>query len=162
MVPRRHHGHLGGNPAAERRAHEVHLLEPEVVQEIEIVEREIRDVLDPLRRGGASMSRMAWHLYREVLRERRLEVEPASGSARAVEKQQRRAGTLRIEMHGGPAHGDLAQGGRVAATSVVHVNLLVRRRRVCVVTGQERDVPNPGAVDSSASTVTGQRAENVV
>jgi len=126
------------------------------------VKREIGDVLDPLRRGGATMSRMARHLYREVLREHRLEVEPASGPARAVEKQQRRAGTLRKEMHGGPAHGDVAQGGRVAATSVVHVNLLMRRRRVCGDGLGALMSLTRMHVDSSASTVTGQRDEWVV
>src|SRR5262249_37159605 len=107
------------------------------------------------------MSRMAWHLYREVLRERRLEVEPAAGPARAVEKQQRRAGTLGIEMHRGPAHGDVAQGGRVAATSVVHVNLLMRRRRVCGDGLGALMSRTRMHVDSSASTVTGQRAGRV-
>jgi hypothetical protein len=47
-----------------------------------------------------------------------------------VEEEQRRASALRIEVHRRPAHGDLMHGGRVAVTSIVHVNLLVRRRRV--------------------------------
>ena len=76
------------------------------------------------------MARVARHLHGEVLGDRGLEVEPASGAARAVEEEQRRASALRIEVHRRPAHGDLTHGGRVAATSIVHINLLVRRRRV--------------------------------
>ena len=82
----------------------MHAVESELVQEIEVVECEIRDVLDPLDGRGATMAGMTRSIDREVPGQLLLEREPASGRAGAVKEEKRGPGTVREQVHGGAAH----------------------------------------------------------
>ena len=65
-------------------------LEPEPVEQIEIVEGQIRDVLDLLGGWRAAVAGMAREVHLEVLGEALLEREPAPGAAGTVQEHERR------------------------------------------------------------------------
>src|SRR5213080_1749911 len=83
-------------------------VEPELVEQIEIVEREVRDVLDPRGVRRAAVTGMAREVHGEALRETLLERQPASRAAGAVEEEQRGARAGGQEMDRGPADRELA------------------------------------------------------
>src|SRR2546427_12951189 len=64
------------------------LFRSQLVEQIEIVEREIRDVLDPRGVRRAAVAGMAREVHGEALREALLERKPASRAAGAVEEEQ--------------------------------------------------------------------------
>src|SRR3989454_7000844 len=99
---------LGADPATERGAHEAHAVEAERVEQIEVVEREVGDVLDPRRVRGAPVAGMARGVHGEGRGETLLERKPPSGAAGAVEEEQggTRAGGQEVDR--GPADRELA------------------------------------------------------
>ena len=52
------HGELGGDPAAERQPDQVHVLELQLVEHVEIEIGEVVDVIEPVRRVGLAKARM--------------------------------------------------------------------------------------------------------
>jgi len=105
---RSHRRQLGGDPAAERGAHEVHAVEPELVEQIEVMERQVRDVLDPRSIRRAAVAGMARDVHGEAPGEKLLKRQPAPGAAPAVEEEQRGARAGGQELDRGPANGELA------------------------------------------------------
>ena len=85
-------------------------LEPEPVEQIEIVEGQIRDVLDPLGGGRAAVAGMAREVHAEVRGEALLEREPAPGAAGAVQEHERRPRAVLEHLDGGAANGELVRG----------------------------------------------------
>lgn len=110
----RHRRQLGRDPAAEGGAREMDAVEPELVEQIEIVEREVGDVVDPLGGRGAAVAGMAREIDRELLRERLLEVEPAPGAPCTVQEEQRRARAVLQQVDRSPADGELAVPGHLS------------------------------------------------
>ena len=105
---RRHHRELGGDPSAERRADEMHALETERVEQIEVVEREIGDVLDPFGRRRTPVPGMARREHGVSLRQPLLEFQPPPAAARAVQEQQRRSRPVAEHVDGRAADRQLA------------------------------------------------------
>ncbi len=66
---RGHRGHLGGDPTAERSAHQVDALEAQLVEQIEIVEGEIGDVLDPVGGRRSAVPWMSGKTHGEIARQ---------------------------------------------------------------------------------------------
>ena len=111
---RRHRGQLGGDPAAERRAEHVDAVETERVEQVEVVEREVGDVLDPLGRGRAAVARMARRQQVEALGQPRLERQPAPAGAGPVQIEQGSAAAVAEEIDGRIADdqaGDVGHAG---------------------------------------------------
>ena len=110
---RGHGGHLRGDPAPERGADEVDAVEPQLVEQIEIVEGEIGDVLDPLGGRRAAVPRMTRQMDPEALGQALVKGQPATGGARPVEEEERRASPGRDHLDRSPAdaHGLAGQVG---------------------------------------------------
>src|SRR5262249_59764230 len=87
-------GAAGGDRAADGGATRGRALDPQPVEQIEIMNRQVRDVLDPLRGRRAAVAGMAREVHAEVLGEPLLKREPASGAAGAVQEEERRPGAV--------------------------------------------------------------------
>src|SRR5215471_3767498 len=99
------HGEVGRDPAAERGSDEIDLAQAEFLDELEIEVGEIADVVEPLRRIGASEAGMLRYDHVEALRQCLEERQPHAGAACAVEEQERCTPAA-------AQHVDLAPGNR--------------------------------------------------
>ena len=85
------HGELGGDPAAERQPDQVHVLELQLVEHVEIEIGEVVDVIEPVRRVGLAKARMFRRddveFFRQLLHERQ-----HIRARRAVQNNERAAG----------------------------------------------------------------------
>ena len=108
---RRHHGDLGGDPSAEGRPDEMHPFDAQRIEQIEIVEREIGDVLDPFRRRRSAVPGMTREPDGEARGEARLERQPASRAARAVQEEQISPFAAAPHVNGRAAHAELLSRG---------------------------------------------------
>ena len=90
---------FGRDPAAERMADEMHLIEAERLDEVEIEIGEVGKLIEPVRRVGPAEAGMIRHDHVIALRQRRHERQPGAGPARAMQEQQRRALAAAHDIH---------------------------------------------------------------
>ena len=83
-------GELGRQPAAQRAADDVHALEAEAVEDVEVVVDEVVHRLDLGQVVGAAEARMVGRHHREAAGQEPEEGMPRAGAAGRVEEEQRR------------------------------------------------------------------------
>ena len=91
---------LRRGPAAERLADDMDLVRPELVEEIEVVHRQIADVAQPGRIVRRAEARVLGHEHLELLGQQIEHRQPDRQAVGAVQEQQRRAGAA-------PQHPDI-------------------------------------------------------
>ena len=82
-------GELGRQPASQRAADDVHALEAEAVQDVEVVVDEVVHGLDLGQVVGAPEARMVGRHHREAAGQEAEEGVPRAGAAGRVEEEQR-------------------------------------------------------------------------
>ena len=80
---------LGCDPAAEREADQIDVLEVELIEEVEIEVGEIGDGVEPVRRVGGAEARMLGHDHVVPRGEVGHVGQPAAGAAGAMQHEQR-------------------------------------------------------------------------
>ena len=109
--PRVAHRELGRDPAAEREADQIDMVEIELVEKIEIEARQVLDVVEPGRRIGRAVARMLGHDHVVAGGELRHERQPPARAVAAVQDQQRTAGAAAQQADAAAADGKLGGGG---------------------------------------------------
>ena len=105
------HRKLGRDPAAEREADQIDVVEIELIEEIEIEVGEVGDVVEPVRRVGGAEARMLGHDHVVARGEVRHVGQPASRAAGAVQDQERAAGAAAHQADVAAADGEFRRCG---------------------------------------------------